>query len=121
MNDVYTMLGMLTEEFQFSVDHITVLADAPHPAAQSEAALPTGENIKRHLSRLVAASQPGDILFLHFSGHGTQVLHRCSPFESVCCCCANLMARAAGRPGAELPYEDGRRIAVGHVALALVQ
>jgi hypothetical protein len=29
--------------------------------------------LQRHLSELVAASQPGDVLFFHYSGHGTQV------------------------------------------------
>ena len=74
MNDVYNMMGMLVEEFQISVDEMTVLVDASHGAAQKDPEKPTGKNIKRHLTRLVAASQPGDILFLHFSGHGTQVL-----------------------------------------------
>ena len=34
---------------------------------------PTGKNIKLRLRELVMASKPGDVLVLHFSGHGTQV------------------------------------------------
>lgn len=73
MNDVYNMMGMLVDEFEFSSNNITVLVDAVHAAAVSEPELPTGQNIKRHMTHLVAASQPGDSLFMHFSGHGTQV------------------------------------------------
>jgi hypothetical protein len=29
--------------------------------------------LQHRLSELVAASQPGDVLFFHYSGHGTQV------------------------------------------------
>ncbi|KAI5064750.1 hypothetical protein GOP47_0019445 [Adiantum capillus-veneris] len=34
---------------------------------------PTGANIKRALNKLVAESQPGDILFFHYSGHGVRL------------------------------------------------
>lgn len=34
---------------------------------------PTGANIRNALQKLVASTDPGDVLVLHFSGHGTQV------------------------------------------------
>jgi len=34
---------------------------------------PTGENIRKELSAMCANAQPGDYIFMHFSGHGTQV------------------------------------------------
>jgi hypothetical protein len=30
--------------------------------------------LQRRLSELVAVSEPGDVLFFHYSGHGTQVM-----------------------------------------------
>lgn len=30
--------------------------------------------LQRRLSELVGASEPGDVLFFHYSGHGTQVM-----------------------------------------------
>ena len=38
--------------------------------------LPTGANIKRALADMVARAAPGDVLFFHYSGHGTLVPHR---------------------------------------------
>eukprot|EP00878_Enallax_costatus_P046705 GHUV01056968.1.p1 GENE.GHUV01056968.1~~GHUV01056968.1.p1 ORF type:complete len:155 (-),score=29.75 GHUV01056968.1:155-619(-) len=35
--------------------------------------MPSVTFMQRKLSELVSASQPGDILFFHYSGHGTQV------------------------------------------------
>ncbi|KAF6260202.1 metacaspase type II [Scenedesmus sp. NREL 46B-D3] len=68
VNDVHSMHTMLTTHFNFSPENITKLIDTDPSSEQ-----PTGANIKRHLTELVAASQPGDVLFFHYSGHGTQV------------------------------------------------
>ena len=35
--------------------------------------MPDGKNIRAALNELVDGSKPGDILFIHYSGHGTQV------------------------------------------------
>ncbi|WIA42485.1 hypothetical protein OEZ86_008476 [Tetradesmus obliquus] len=68
VNDVNAMYSMLTTHFGFATENITKLIDTDPSGEQ-----PTGANIKRHLTELVAASQPGDVLFFHYSGHGTQV------------------------------------------------
>lgn len=68
VNDVHAMHTMLTTHFGFSPENITKLIDTDPSSEQ-----PTGANIKHRLSELVAASQPGDVLFFHYSGHGTQV------------------------------------------------
>ncbi|WIA22050.1 hypothetical protein OEZ85_004396 [Tetradesmus obliquus] len=68
VNDVNAMYSMLTTHFGFAPENITKLIDTDPSGEQ-----PTGANIKRHLTELVAASQPGDVLFFHYSGHGTQV------------------------------------------------
>uniref|UniRef100_A0A383VPH1 Peptidase C14 caspase domain-containing protein n=1 Tax=Tetradesmus obliquus TaxID=3088 RepID=A0A383VPH1_TETOB len=68
VNDVNAMYSMLTTHFGFAPENITKLIDTDPSGEQ-----PTGANIKRHLTEMVAASQPGDVLFFHYSGHGTQV------------------------------------------------
>lgn len=73
VNDVYNMRNMLIDVFEFNSEDIDILVDAPHDEEDSERQLPTGKNIKRYLTKIVSASESGDVLFLHFSGHGTQV------------------------------------------------
>ena len=68
INDVKSMYALLTECYGFSPQSISVLVD---DGTSKES--PTGANIKRYLQGMVQASQPGDIAFFHFSGHGTQV------------------------------------------------
>jgi hypothetical protein len=51
----------------FPEDHITVLADAVEGAAP-----PTLAAIRAAFADLAAQVQPGDFVYLHFSGHGTQ-------------------------------------------------
>jgi hypothetical protein len=61
------MQAMLIESFGFPPNSIKVLIDV----GQGEK--PTGKAIKQHLAAVVQACKPGDVLFVHFSGHGTQV------------------------------------------------
>lgn len=75
------MYGMLRDHYGFEPANMRCLIDEDPNAAADK--LPTGANIKKNLTELVAASKPGDVLFFHFSGHGTQVravsLHKCDP------------------------------------------
>ncbi|MFO1201953.1 MAG: caspase family protein [Tabrizicola sp.] len=68
-NDVQLVATYLTTEapVPFPVDHVTVLSDG---AAGAEA--PTLEAIRGAFAELTAEVQPGDFVYLHFSGHGTQ-------------------------------------------------
>ncbi|PRW33622.1 metacaspase type II [Chlorella sorokiniana] len=68
INDCMAMRALLTEHFGFQDSGITMMLDTDPSTTK-----PTGANIKAKLGELVAASQPGDVLFFHFSGHGTQV------------------------------------------------
>ncbi|KAG6482152.1 metacaspase-5-like [Zingiber officinale] len=68
INDVKRMRLCLVERFGFAEDDITVLIDT-----DDSYTMPTGANIRRALASLVADAQPGDILFVHYSGHGTRV------------------------------------------------
>ena len=69
VNDVKNMKKMLVENFGFPASNIQILVDVGGTAAQK----PTGKAIKKTLRRLCKGCKPGDVLFVHFSGHGTQV------------------------------------------------
>ncbi|GJN28389.1 hypothetical protein PR202_gb16502 [Eleusine coracana subsp. coracana] len=71
INDVHAMRDLLVARFGFAPAEITVLTDDAAPGAGNNKVLPTGANIKRALSDMVARA--GDVLFFHYSGHGTLV------------------------------------------------
>lgn len=68
VNDVSRMYKCLTDQFGFAEEDITVMIDTDNRSVQ-----PTGVNIKKVLRRLIDESEPGDVLVMHYSGHGTQV------------------------------------------------
>ena len=68
INDVKAMHNLLISRFSFCSDDITVLTDGP-----GSTELPTGANIMRALSLMAAQAEPGDVLFFHYSGHGTLI------------------------------------------------
>lgn len=84
---------MLRDQYGFEPGSMICLIDEDPNAPAAK--LPTGANIKNNLKQLVAASQPGDVLFFHFSGHGTQVRHRdlgqrmCPRPQPAGCACAS--------------------------------
>ncbi len=62
-NDVAVVQQVLTQKFGFSPQHVQVLTDA---AA-------TRDGILTALRELVSSSGPHDVLYVHYSGHGSQV------------------------------------------------
>ncbi|KAJ0042685.1 hypothetical protein Pint_17136 [Pistacia integerrima] len=68
INDVKRMYACLINRYGFSEDNITVLIDTDDRHPQ-----PTGKNIRRALNDLVRSAEPGDLLFVHYSGHGTRL------------------------------------------------
>ena len=64
-NDVRLMRELLLQR-GFAAAQITLLADGLSEAA------PTRGNILAALDRLAATAQPGDTVFIHFAGHGSQ-------------------------------------------------
>ncbi|KAK7313817.1 hypothetical protein VNO77_39019 [Canavalia gladiata] len=68
INDVWKMHKCLIERYGFSEDDITVLIDTDDSYRE-----PTGKNIRSALTRLVRSAEPGDVLFVHYSGHGTRL------------------------------------------------
>ncbi|CAL4989789.1 unnamed protein product [Urochloa decumbens] len=73
INDVLAMRDTLVARFGFAPGDITVLTDDRDAAGML---IPTGANIKRALSDMVSRAAPGDVLFFHYSGHGTLVPRR---------------------------------------------
>lgn len=70
INDVLAMRDTLVGRFGFAARDVTVLTDDERGPTGVR---PTGANIKRALADMVARAAPGDVLFFHYSGHGTLV------------------------------------------------
>ncbi|XP_022746875.1 metacaspase-9-like [Durio zibethinus] len=68
INDVVTMRDVLLERFGFDPSHVQLLIDTP-----GSSVLPTGANIKAALDKMVNQAEAGDVLFFHYSGHGTRI------------------------------------------------
>ena len=68
VNDVKRMHRCLVDRFGFSEENITELIDTDKSKIQ-----PTGKNIRQALSELVGSANPGDVLFVHYSGHGVRL------------------------------------------------
>ncbi|KAJ0243944.1 Metacaspase-9 [Hirschfeldia incana] len=71
VNDVLAMKETLLTRFGFKKEDMEVLTDEP----DSKLLKPTGANIKAALRRMVEKAQngTGDVLFFHYSGHGTRI------------------------------------------------
>ncbi|PKA45619.1 Metacaspase-4 [Apostasia shenzhenica] len=68
VNDVWRMHRCLLDRYGFEESDIKVLIDTDSSFPQ-----PTGANIRRSITRLVRSAEPGDFLFIHYSGHGTRL------------------------------------------------
>ncbi|WZZ69510.1 hypothetical protein YC2023_080880 [Brassica napus] len=68
INDVKRMHKSLVELYGFSEENIVELIDTDESKTQ-----PTGKNIRQAFWDLVGSAQPGDVLFVHYSGHGTRL------------------------------------------------
>ncbi|XP_052206539.1 metacaspase-5-like [Diospyros lotus] len=68
INDVRRMYACLVDRYGFSEDDIKVLIDTDDSYTQ-----PTGRNIRRAVTDLVRSAERGDVLFVHYSGHGTRL------------------------------------------------
>lgn len=68
VNDVWVMHNILVQKYGFSKDNIKVLIDTDDKYPK-----PTGITIRRALQEIIDQSKPGDVLFFHYSGHGTRM------------------------------------------------
>lgn len=68
INDVLATRQVLINRFGFEPHNIQLLTDAP-----GSLIMPTGAKIKEALDHMVDNAEPGDILYFHYSGHGTRI------------------------------------------------
>ncbi|KAM1175096.1 hypothetical protein ACFX19_028133 [Malus domestica] len=68
INDVKRMYSCLVDRYGFSEDDIQVLIDTDDSYTQ-----PTGKNIRRAITNLIRSADSGDVLFVHYCGHGTHL------------------------------------------------
>ncbi|XVF82560.1 hypothetical protein PTKIN_Ptkin16aG0059300 [Pterospermum kingtungense] len=68
INDVLAMRDLIIKRFGFDPNNVQLLTDD-----QGSSLLLTGANIKAALDDMVDQAEPGDVLFFHFSGHGTVI------------------------------------------------
>ncbi|KAM5586911.1 metacaspase-4 [Rosa sericea] len=68
INDVNRMYTCLIDRYGFSQKDISVLIDTDDSYTQ-----PTGKNIRRAITHLIRSADSGDVLFVHYSGHGTRL------------------------------------------------
>ncbi|KAM7259285.1 hypothetical protein ACFE04_015026 [Oxalis oulophora] len=69
INDVVAMRETLVQRLGFEQSNIKLLTDAD----DDNTVLPTGANIKAALNQMIDEAQPGDVLYFHYSGHGTTI------------------------------------------------
>ncbi|GBG84565.1 hypothetical protein CBR_g38847 [Chara braunii] len=73
-NDVRKAKSVLSAKFGFKEDDMRVLIDRPcHTYGKNCVVPPTKKNILEAIDWLVCGASPGDVLFFHFSGHGSQL------------------------------------------------
>eukprot|EP00897_Mesotaenium_endlicherianum_P000996 jgi/Mesen1/10898/ME000095S10231 len=68
VNDAKNMRDLLMQYFGFPDEDVIMMIDTDTSYPQ-----PTGANIRAALKKIVTGTQPGDKIFFHYSGHGTQV------------------------------------------------
>ncbi|CAH8330172.1 unnamed protein product [Eruca vesicaria subsp. sativa] len=68
VNDVQRMQKSLVDRLGFLERNINVLIDTDDSYTK-----PTGKNIRRALLNLVESAKSGDVLVVHYSGHGTRL------------------------------------------------
>jgi metacaspase-1 len=75
VHDIQFMHYLLCTKFGFQLADFVVMTDRDEslPSFMRGAKMPTRENIIAAMKDLLADAQPGDSLFFHFCGHGSQV------------------------------------------------
>jgi hypothetical protein len=68
INDVKNVKNLLTTKFGYKEENIRLLSDD-----QCDENKPTKQNILDNIGQFVGKTKPGDVLFIQYSAHGTQV------------------------------------------------
>ncbi len=64
--DVKNIKKLLMSNFKYLEQNIVMMNDA-------DGLMPTKQNMLDEINKIVALTKPGDVLFMHYSGHGSQV------------------------------------------------
>lgn len=73
VNDVRYIQYLLASKFGFRPSDFVILTDERVDVPGARTGPPTRASILAEMRALVSGAQPGDSLFLHFSGHGKQI------------------------------------------------
>jgi metacaspase-1 len=68
IKDVQNIRNLIITQYNYKPANVTMLSDD-----QVDACKPTRDNIINNINSFVALTKPGDELFIHYSGHGTQI------------------------------------------------
>ncbi len=68
VNDVMNIKDLLINSFNYKAENIVMLDDAGKNPLK-----PTKVNILKYIDQVVSKTEKGDTLFMHYSGHGSQV------------------------------------------------
>jgi len=69
VNDVKNMKELISDNYKYEEANIKVI----HDELEDESEWPTRANIFKGIDWLVSGAKSGDLLWFHFSGHGTQI------------------------------------------------
>ena len=64
------MKDFMSTQYGFPADPSNAVLMTDEPVNHGTVLYPSAQNIRTALMNLVADAQPGDALFLHYSGHG---------------------------------------------------
>lgn len=69
INDVNNIKALLVNKFMYNPTNITILTDDGKSNG-----IPTKMNIIQNINTLISLTKSGDTIYLHYSGHGSQVI-----------------------------------------------
>lgn len=70
-NDVDNMRKVLIDKFNYDPNNIVTLKDSKDDTNFESPSAPTRDNILKHMNDLVKQTKKDDVLFIHYSGHGS--------------------------------------------------
>jgi len=116
-NDAWNVLSLLRHTLQFSESQVRFLVDGSKSCPMPQPRRPTAAVITESLQWLVQDAQPGDSIFLYYSGYGLLLPHGVGTFES---CLVPIDYGAMASPANDLG-SGYRLISLMDVSLALAK
>lgn len=79
IDDVENIQTVLIEQYQYNASNIKTLRDD----ANDNAMLPTYANIMKSFTHIIEQSETADEIWIHYSGHGTQIYNDAISYDDV--------------------------------------